>query len=219
MYVRERERLPAKATTSARTFQRFAGVRARARAALLIKARTSANIFAGSHTDNTRTRLCFARSNKVTSSILQRARFAILLYRAVTQISRRYPAADSCVSTIGLHAQKERKSETLCGTKHHVSVLTSVPVKIVPRAPRETQTPTNFFFPSLPLLSFSHLHPSSSFFPIPLPNISSSSSRRAGFKTKMYVPIRWPLFVRDCETRFLRKRREKLQSRFVERFD
>lgn len=166
------------------------------------------------------------RPNKVTSSILlayERSRYR---YRAVTQISQRYPAPIVARRRSEPRRRREKRNVTRDETSRfgpHIEPENCT-------APRETETRTNFFLPldpcpSLPppLHVFSYTAPKYILLLLLLLLCyccsSSSSSHRVGFKTKMYVPIGWSLFVRDCETRFLRKRREKLQSRFVERFD
>lgn len=174
--------------------------------------------------------MCCTRPNKVTSLILPpNERYSRYCYRAVAQISRR---------GIRPPIVARRRSEPR-GRREKRNVTRDETSRFGPHiepenctALRETETRTNFSLP---------LNPTSSSSPPPLPPLlvfflcrsqiyppppsllshpgPPPPRPRAGFKTKMYVPIGWPLFVRDCETRFLRKRREKLQSRFVERFD
>lgn len=103
--------------------------------------------------------------------------------------------------------EKKRKTKRCIGrniASHHVR--SSHRTGKLCRA-RETDSNQFFFLPmpirpSLFSLSRSQMYP-----------------HRAASKRKYMYRSGRSLFVRDCETRFLRKRREKLQSRFVERFD
>lgn len=155
------------------------------------------------------TRGCCTLSDKVTASIpYECSRYC---YRSVTQISRHPVPVDSRVDDRS-DAARKKKAKRKCATKHHVRPhIESENCTTT----RETRNSNQFFLPLSP--HHSSRPPVSTIFPHPAPKYILLASR--GFKTKMYVPIGWPLFVRDCETRFLRKRREKLQSRFVERFD
>lgn len=119
----------------------------------------------------------------------------------VTQISQR---RDCCVDGVE-QKREEEKNETLHRAKHHITF----DPHIEPENCTARETDSNQFFflplsirPSLFSLSRSQMYP----------------HRSASKRKYMYRSGR-SLFVRDCETRFLRKRREKLQSRFVERFD
>lgn len=76
-------------------------------------------------------------------------------------------------------------------------------------AARAKQTRTNFFF-----FPFAHSPPHFSPYPVPKCILTARLQNE-----NICTDRGRSLFVRDCETRFLRKRREKLQSRFVERFD